>query len=273
MNLIDVPGLNDRSHPACQTFKTIATWLYEMQKCHKGDWLNGVIYLHDITKDRIEQSDFECLTLLEKICGHAAQKNTWIVLNKCDKIAYPSLHRVTHTAEFKMKEEGFVKAFKEYNGQVVRKHGQSTNNARECLDRMMDAQPFQVQLIAELKHNKVLADTSAGQYLISTKLEPGIEKLKLDIRDADDSVKKELLEEQLKALMKERDDMFRIDKETLTAIAVSVNSGAGVLWTVGTGLIIIPHVGVPILLVATVVQVIGLGFTAAAAARKDDPVK
>ena len=272
VNLIDVPGLNDRSHPASQTFKTIATWLYDMQTNHEGAWLNGVIYLHDITKARIEQSDLECITLLQKICGDAAA-NTWIILNKCDRVPWSYIHPHEQSSELDMKQTSFETEFPEYQGHVIRKNRQSQTHTRACLDTMMNARPFEVQLIAEVKHNKVLAETSAGKYLISTKLEPGIKKLELDIRNADDSVKRENLEAQLKALMKERDDMFRINKEALTAIAVSVNSGAGALWTIGATLVIIPHVGVPILLVAAVVQAIGLGFTVAAATRKDDPVK
>jgi len=271
VNLIDVPGLNDRSKEASETFKTIATWLYVMQKHHKGAaWLNGMIYLHDITKARIEASDVECLMLLQKICGDAACSNTLIVLNKCDKVTHSRVHPFMRNADFEdfeKKKEGFVKAFPAYKDHVIIKHDQSPKTARGCLDNMMDAQPFQVQLLTELEHksHSVLAKTSAGKYLISTKLEPSIQKLKLDIKRTDDAVEREKLRAQLKALEKERNEMSYINKKTLTDAAAAVNGTAFTMWSVGGSLLIIPHVGLTILIVAAVTQAIGLGLGLGAA--------
>jgi len=246
-----------------------------MQTHHKGAaWLNGVIYLHEITKARIEASDVECLTLLQKICGDAACKNTWIVLNKCDKVTHSIVQPLMRKADFEdfeKKKRGFVKAFPVYEDYVIVKHDQSPKTARGCLDNMMDAQPFQVQLLTELEHDRhsVLATTSAGKYLISTKLEPSIQKLKRDIRSTNDAVEREKLEAQLEALEKERDTMSYINKKTLTDAAITANATAFTMWTVGGGLLIVPHVGMAILIVAAVTQAIGFGLGMGAAFMKD----
>jgi hypothetical protein len=77
ITLIDTPGFDDSSVSDLEILWTLSKWLKE--HCEEGQLLTGIIYLHPITKTRVEGSTLRALTIMKKLCGDDNLKNIILV--------------------------------------------------------------------------------------------------------------------------------------------------------------------------------------------------
>ena len=74
--MIDTPGFDD-SVSDLEILRILSRWLKE--HCEEGRLLTAIIYLHPITKTRVEGSALRALTIMKKLCGNDNLKNVILV--------------------------------------------------------------------------------------------------------------------------------------------------------------------------------------------------
>jgi hypothetical protein len=82
--LVDTPGFDDTYMSDYEVLKKIAEWL--KSEFEAGQLLKGIIYLHPITKNRMEGSALRTLSLLERICGQDNWKSVVLATTFWDTI-------------------------------------------------------------------------------------------------------------------------------------------------------------------------------------------
>lgn len=272
ITLVDIPGFDDRDRASSDIFKTVATWLDMAHVHYKKPWLRGIIYVHDINSPNWSGRDANGLKLLERICGNGALRNTWIMLNKSDRVLRTDINR---WSKFETIIKGLEEILPAYKGRIVRKHGneKSCSKARACLDALMKAEPIDLALMDEVERGRTLAETAAGQFLMATMgMEAKIKALEEKMARGEGDI--QAFEAELETLRKKKEEMFKIDKATMRLVGDAMNSAAvTVLWPLASALSTNPATapaGIPIFAVAAVVQTIGIVLVVGSGMMKDE---
>ncbi|KAI0925666.1 hypothetical protein AcV5_008344 [Taiwanofungus camphoratus] len=85
ITLVDTPGFDDTTKSDAETLTIIANFLSDAYR--KKVQLNGIIYLHRISDNRMGGSAMRNFNLFRDICGEAALSNSAIVLNMWDEVS------------------------------------------------------------------------------------------------------------------------------------------------------------------------------------------
>ncbi|KAF8246327.1 P-loop containing nucleoside triphosphate hydrolase protein, partial [Wilcoxina mikolae CBS 423.85] len=73
---IDTPGFNDQTRSDLEIFQEILDWFVAMTPyCD----LTGILYVHDITKNRFDGATSTNLDMLQALCGKEFYKNITII--------------------------------------------------------------------------------------------------------------------------------------------------------------------------------------------------
>ena len=67
VTLVDTPGFDDNSRSDTEILKLIADWL--QRSFDKNMLLSGVLYLYDITENRMGGSSMKNIKMFRKLCG------------------------------------------------------------------------------------------------------------------------------------------------------------------------------------------------------------
>ena len=82
--LVDTPGFDDSNMSNDQIMALILDWLEKSYR--SGTRLNGIIYIHDIRKTRMQGSAYNNMRLFRKICGDKALGNVILATSFWDQV-------------------------------------------------------------------------------------------------------------------------------------------------------------------------------------------
>jgi hypothetical protein len=83
--LVDTPGFDDsRLRNNEDVTKVILQWLESSFRA--GTKLNGIVYIHDITKPRMQGSAFKNIRMFQSLCGGAVLKNVILATSFWDQV-------------------------------------------------------------------------------------------------------------------------------------------------------------------------------------------
>ncbi|PMD31450.1 hypothetical protein L207DRAFT_441988 [Hyaloscypha variabilis F] len=83
--LVDTPGFDDSTMSNEEVTAKILQWLESSYR--NGTRLNGIIYIHDITKLRMQGSAYKNMRLLGKLCGDSALGNVILATSFWDQVS------------------------------------------------------------------------------------------------------------------------------------------------------------------------------------------
>lgn len=82
--LVDTPGFDDSSMSNKEVTTKILQWL--QLSYHSGTRLNGIIYIHNITKSRMQGSAYKNMRLFRQLCGDGALGNVILATSFWDQV-------------------------------------------------------------------------------------------------------------------------------------------------------------------------------------------
>ena len=82
--LVDTPGFDDSSMSDEEVTTKILQWLRSSYV--NGTRLNGIIYIHNITKSRIQRSAYNNMRLFRQLCGDGALGNVILATSFWDQV-------------------------------------------------------------------------------------------------------------------------------------------------------------------------------------------
>ena len=83
--LVDTPGFDDSTMSNEEVTAKILQWLESSYR--NGTRLNGIIYIHDITKLRMQGSAYKNMRLFGKLCGDSALGNVILATSFWDQVS------------------------------------------------------------------------------------------------------------------------------------------------------------------------------------------
>jgi GTP-binding protein EngB required for normal cell division len=187
--LIDSPGFSDTNHSDSVILKKIADFLNELRYGNRK--LSGIVYMYDITQQRMCGSSLSSLELFRELCGEDFYKNVVFVTNKWHKVS---------------KDEGNsrlneLKETDRFFGFMLRRGARIVNYGVDMLfDQIvmtiMENKAGDTKLIKELVAGKKLSETDAGKVASEE-----VRKLKESHKKEIEDIKKQLKEEKDKEVI------------------------------------------------------------------------
>lgn len=163
MYLIDTPGFNDTYKTDAQILIEITSWL--TSSYNNKVYLNGVIYLHDITQGRMYGSSLKTMRTFKELSGPNAMKKFILVTTHWD-IIHPDSLSQSEARERQLAETQDFWGSMIAKGSRVARHDNTKGSAERLIHLIVRQSPLtlavQVQMVDE--HCK-LSETSAGKAL------------------------------------------------------------------------------------------------------------
>jgi hypothetical protein len=162
--LVDTPGFDDSSMSNEEVTTKILRWL--LSSYRSGTRLNGIIYIHNITKPRMQGSAYENMRLFRQLCGDGALGNVILATSFWDQVT-PS---VGAERESKLKEDFWANMIAKGSEVVRIKRDRSV--CLEVLDRI--AAKNRVDLLVQREmvvQKKKLKDTTVGKNTMSSEIQ------------------------------------------------------------------------------------------------------
>ncbi|EPS97674.1 hypothetical protein FOMPIDRAFT_1031903 [Fomitopsis schrenkii] len=161
--LIDTPGFDDTTRSQAEILKLIAEFLARMFDENK--LLDGVLYLHDITVNRMNGAPIKSYKLFRQLCGNKAMTHVIIVTTMWDAVSLENGERRMQ----ELRDDYFDDALR--HGVGVMRHYNTKQSAdtiiAEVLNRSANLAPDALKIQREMViDQKVIAATSAGQELL-----------------------------------------------------------------------------------------------------------
>ncbi|KAG9956409.1 hypothetical protein KCU82_g39, partial [Aureobasidium melanogenum] len=178
--------------------------------------ITGVLYLRDITEDRMKGSALKNFELLRKICGTQSLRNVVIVTTKWDRMEKQGLTEEAEEREQELIGDYFQPCIDA--GAKTARHNNTARSARNALQLVLgnEGKPLkiQTQLVDEGMN---LGETSAGEAVRETMDASAIEREK-ELRDVIEKLKTEQDKTYRRLLEKEQREK-ELEKEKAEADA------------------------------------------------------
>ncbi|PCH42115.1 hypothetical protein WOLCODRAFT_137708 [Wolfiporia cocos MD-104 SS10] len=153
--LIDTPGFDDTEKPQTDVLKEIALFLRKSYT--KRDKVDGVIYMHRISDNRMGGTALGTYRLFMKICGEEAMKNVMIVTNMWNNVEQP----VGEAREEELRTRFFQDAVLHHAR--MSRHNDTRESAHQILKSMLANQAEVLRVQTEMvDENKTVLETGAG---------------------------------------------------------------------------------------------------------------
>ncbi len=187
--LVDTPGFDDTFRDDAQVLQEVATFLEATYK--KNIKLSGIIYLHDITNNKMGHAATANLAMFQALCGDDPLKNVILATTRWGDLQQDARDRAVDFEDELTTEEKFWGGMVEKGSRVLRFQN-SRESAFEILRPLIKrAREMTLQIQQEMAvENRSLAKTSAGEQLnkqlleLEQKLEQQLLKHKKEIEDA-----------------------------------------------------------------------------------------
>jgi GTPase Era involved in 16S rRNA processing len=169
ITLVDTPGFADTSISDTDVLKMIAGFMEESYE--QDALLSGIIYLHQITHNRVEGPSLRNINMFQKLCGDDGLKNVVLATTMWD------------TASTDQELQKFVEREQELTGDFwhrmiergsqVRRYWNDRDTGEQLIRELVRNTPVALDIQSELvDEHKNLADTAAGSYI-----DEGLEQL------------------------------------------------------------------------------------------------
>ncbi|EPS42277.1 hypothetical protein H072_3744 [Dactylellina haptotyla CBS 200.50] len=159
VRFVDTPGFSDTYLSDTEVLEMIADYLAAAYT--KDVKLNGIIYLHPISENRMTNPATKNLEMFRKLTGEKNLKNVVLATSMWDKVTVEEGAR--REKELKNK---FWRLLLDFQAQTIKYRG-TPDSAKEIASLLMENKPFYLQLQEEMgKGNKALKDTSAGKEIM-----------------------------------------------------------------------------------------------------------
>lgn len=159
ITLIDTPGFDDSSVSDLEILRTLSKWLKE--HCEEGQLLTGIIYLHPITKTRLEGSALRALTIMKKLCGQDNLKNVVLVTTFWNDVTWEL--GVRREREL-ISTDDFWKQLVD-QGSKVERMSKDYKKFIPVLLEIAGRQPMKLSIQKEMQDGKSLEETMAGLFI------------------------------------------------------------------------------------------------------------
>ncbi|KZW01605.1 P-loop containing nucleoside triphosphate hydrolase protein, partial [Exidia glandulosa HHB12029] len=155
--LIDTPGFDDTTNSDTNTLRLIANYLELAYK--DGQLLNGIVYFHRITDNRVGGVTAKNMRMFRSLCGDSALKNVVLCTTMWDIVNT----RDGEQREAELKGD-FWKSMITAGSNVVR-HDGTPESAVDIVRPLLRTKGVAVQLQKELANGVPLSDTASGAQL------------------------------------------------------------------------------------------------------------
>jgi hypothetical protein len=201
VTLLDTPGFDDSLRHDTDTLQELADWFkLSLEQGHK---LAGIIYLHNITHNKMTGSSRRNLRLFRKLCGDTNMDNVVLATSQWANLSgNEELNLTPEEVGAKREEElrghdSFYKPMLD-NGARYERY-QDYESGIRILKSLVHKTPFLTDLAQELEANTDLIDTAAGKVVNDNLLEAElkhkaeIEKLRQDMLEANERDRSDIL--------------------------------------------------------------------------------
>ncbi|GIZ37349.1 hypothetical protein CKM354_000079900 [Cercospora kikuchii] len=156
--LIDTPGFDDTNKSDTEVLKEIAASLASLYDARIK--LSGIIYLHQISLNRLLGSAKRNLFMFQKLCGENALRSVILATTMWDKVSKATGEK--HENELKSTYDFWGIMIEK--GSTVHRHDGSRESALNLVQHVAQMEPVVVDLQKELVEGKLpLNETGAGQ--------------------------------------------------------------------------------------------------------------
>jgi hypothetical protein len=169
ITLVDTPGFADTSISDTDVLKMIAGF---MEESYEQDvLLSGIIYLHQITHNRVEGPSLRNINMFQKLCGDNGLRNVVLATTMWDTASTDK-----EIERFVEREQELTQDFWDRmieKGSQVRRYWNDRDTAEQLIRELIQHTPIALDIQSELvDEHKNLADTAAGSYI-----DEGLEQL------------------------------------------------------------------------------------------------
>ncbi|KAG8920096.1 hypothetical protein FRC02_001171 [Tulasnella sp. 418] len=180
--LIDTPGFDDTYISDTDILRSIASWLEVSYK--KQRLLNGILYLHKITENRVTGMSNRNMRLFHKLCGKDAMKNV---------ILCSTMWEIEDRFKARNREKDLLENFwSEMNAQGARcvKHYGTQRSAFQIAGMLVKFPPVTLDIQHSMAEGKSLLETEAGKWVnrelleLQAKHKKEMEELKQELKQA-----------------------------------------------------------------------------------------
>ena len=202
---IDTPGFDDSNRRDTEVLRELASYL---SKSYSNNLkLNGIMYFHRISDNKMQGSAKKNLVMFKKLCGSDALKNVILITSMWDRVAKEEgIKRETElldTPEF----WGFMKS----KGSKAYRHNNSVESAEETLRHFLPDIGSKITLDIQQEmvvDNLTVDQTGAGKQL-EIELEKERERFKAELKE----ITEQLLEAMRKRDQESESTMREMQKE------------------------------------------------------------
>jgi hypothetical protein len=239
--LIDTSGFGDPNKRDAQSLSNLVCYLQDLYE--KGRNISGIVYLHDITRCRIEPPEEKILTLLRALVGEANYDAISLVTNRWSN---PSKAAEEENEENFRADKDIQELISGGKGARIIAHDNSLSSANAIVETLASRPHIRsLQIQDELRKGMALHKTTAGRKLLALWQSLRDERHK-DHKDRDKAVanlkpgpaKDVILEQkaaekrQLKSEIKELESMgdvkkMRKSRGEVTAVVTAVGTAVG----------------------------------------------
>ncbi|KAL9714078.1 hypothetical protein Ac2012v2_002386 [Leucoagaricus gongylophorus] len=200
--LVDTPGFDDTYKSDYEILQMISEWIKQVG--YKNILLDGILYLHRITDNRMAGTPLRNLEVFEKICGPQAFTRVLMMTTMWDDLENEEMGELR---EEELKTHYWYPMISQ--GSEAIRYFNSIDSAWKILDRFLDASKERLKAIQlqkeTVKQQKALSKTDAGQELYN-KLDELDKKRKTLIRKLEKQIKRAETNEEITGILQRQHD-------------------------------------------------------------------
>ena len=169
ITLVDTPGFADTSISDTDVLKMIAGFMETSYQ--DGILLSGIIYLHQITHNRVEGPSLRNIDMFQRLCGDSGLKNVILATTMWDTASTQQEINKFVEREQELKSDFWNRMIE--RGSQVRRYYNDRETGEQLIRELVRHEPVPLDIQYELVvEHKNLVDTAAGSYI-----DEGLEQL------------------------------------------------------------------------------------------------
>jgi hypothetical protein len=199
--LVDTPGFDDSTMSNDDITKKLVEWLESSYR--RGQRLNGIVYIHDITKTRMQGSAYHNIEMFRNLCGDGALGNVILATSFWDLVE-PSLGK---RRERELVDSKAFWANMVAKGSRVVRLTSCRSDCLKLLEQIAGNSKCDLLVQQELvTENRAIEDTTLGRQTMNAE----IERVDIELRRA-----REEERERWKVKVEERDKWQKKELKTI----------------------------------------------------------
>lgn len=182
VNLIDTPGFDDDSLTDADVLEKISGYLKESYD--RKITLNGLLYLHRITDNRMQGSSMKNLAVFKKLCGPDALHHVTFVTTMWDKESESCREEFEGREKELLTDNKFWATMIQPHGACTGRHNNTRQSAMDLLARFIQQPESTVvtDLQRELVDDKLRLDETAAGKVVMSGINKAAERAEKELR-------------------------------------------------------------------------------------------